>query len=238
MSASCRVLLPACLWLLGFSSVWSAPPPERLPLFRADQPFGQMDVDFYPLGWSKDGERLAFLNAYPNEASDERYWLFQIYDLVNDEALVSEEFRFWDEPEEYIAKFWAEHGPAIEAQLTEQEIVRSEFVLHTFPAVFGRYLDEYYQVDLRTESAEDPDWKLPAIRSTWLTVSNGEREKKVFEKSWDRWYPLAIGVIGYLPNPQKDRIAILVGSVKVGFERAPFPRHLEAVVGVRIGKKF
>ncbi|MFT5469484.1 MAG: hypothetical protein ACI8UO_004605 [Verrucomicrobiales bacterium] len=68
-------------------------------------------------------------------------------------------------------------------------------------------------------------------------IRNGVKSKRILEETWDQWFPLAAGVVGYLPSPTGDRIAILLVTAERGYEGAPHTRELR-LVGSRIGPKF
>ena len=100
-----RITLAVLLWALhhpvtpGFAA-----PPLELPVFPANALIEGLDEQIFPLGWAKDGERLAVLLAKPNEASDERTWKVQVIDLVSETLVLDEEILHVDQGG--IEGFW------------------------------------------------------------------------------------------------------------------------------------
>ena len=73
---------------------------------------------------------------------------------------------------------------------------------------------------LPNEAADERLWKVQV-----LDLVN---DKTVYEKEW---FQLAAGVVGYLPNPHGDRLAILIKTTHRGYEGPPHVRRLVVVGG-------
>ena len=213
-----------------------AAPPTPLKVFETKKEFIGLDEEIYPMGWTKNGERLAVLRAHPNEAADERLWQVQVLDLVNDKAILDEEIRHLDKGG--LPAFWAAHGKRVMALLAPHDIETSSFKLRRFPALLGKYRSEAYEFLIERTYGTEPNFRYRGLTSLNIKLSNQSGKTKViYNKQWKEWYPMAAGVVGYLPNPKGDRIAILLGMTHRGYESAPHIRDL-TIIGARLGEKF
>ncbi|MDA7922247.1 hypothetical protein N9B73_10865 [Verrucomicrobiales bacterium] len=227
---------------LSFFALFHAKPaaaePVELNLFPKNATFDGLDEQLFPLGWSKNGEHLAVLSARPNEAADERTWECRILDLVADKSLHTE--TFYIEGSGGIAPFWQANGAKVSALLDTFgiEFDSKPFQLHTFPALAGKYRGESYETVLTRGYAEEPLFGYRGVKHLKLALSNQEgKSKTILDLNYEEFFPIAAGTIGYLPNPQGNRIAVLLALTKRGYEGPPHVRTL-LVVGARIGEKF
>lgn len=217
--------------LLG--AVVFAAPPEKLDVFQTRVNFEGLDEEIYPLGWAKGGEHLALLRAHPNEAADVRLWEVQVIDLVNDKLVLNEEIRHLAEGG--LAAFWTDHGAKVEGFLKVHGVSAASFRLHRFPALLGKFRGGSYEAGLERTYATEPNFEYRGLTKLKLTLSSSTGESKtVFEESWKEWFPMAAGVLGYLPNPDGSRMAILMGTTYRGYEGPPHARDV-VVVGARVG---
>lgn len=231
----CAPLLVLCSFLFLPCGA-AAPPPKPLAVFSAKPAMQGLDDQLYPIGWSADGTNLAILTEKLNEAADEQTWTLDILDLKTDKPAHSQPFRV--DVETPLAKFWDQHGPAIEALLAKHKIRRNAFVLAPFPGLEGKFRSEVLEISLSVDHGQEPNFEYTGVRSAQLNLARASTESKtVFSKTWKQWYPLALGAIGYLPNPAGDRIAIVVARTDRGYEGPPHVRRL-MIVGAGIGSKF
>lgn len=229
-------VLAAIAWL-GTLPSFAADLPGPLKLFPVEAGMERLDMELYPLGWTASGEGFAYLVVRPQEAADERFWSLKLVDLVTDELIVDQELI--QETAGGIGDFWRIHGRTIEGLLSEHGVNRlGEIELRHFPALEGRFRSESYEVTVSRKYGEEPNFEYRGLKEFVVRVINGTgNTKTVFDQSWAEWYPLAGGVIGYLPNPQGDRLAIILAFTQRGYEGPPHTRLLE-ITGVRIGEKF
>ena len=222
--------------LLPLLAPLHAAPPEQLAVFSTGERFLGLDEEVFPLGWSKDGQRLGLLRAWPNEAADERLWKVEVLDLVEDKKVLEEEIRHLDEGG--FPAFWAAHGAKVLKLVEPHELIPAKAELRRFPALLGKFRGESYEVGLQRTYGVEPNFEYRGLTSLQLQMTNGSgKTKKVFEQKWTEWFPMAAGVVGYLPNPQGDRVAIVLGMTHRGYEAAPHIRRV-VVVGARVGEKF
>ncbi|MFT5469383.1 MAG: hypothetical protein ACI8UO_004504, partial [Verrucomicrobiales bacterium] len=185
--------------------------PHQLPVFSDQESQGraELDFEFYPLGWSESGEQLASLVAVPNEAEDERRWEVRIVDLVTDETLLAETVRHPSDGN--VRTFWAKHGDFVKEQMEARGIERRAFELSRFPAMLGTHGADVYEFVLARQYGAEPNFGYQGLNQLTVTlIRNGVKSKRILEETWDQWFPLAAGVVGYLPSPTGDRIAILL----------------------------
>ena len=212
--------------------------PVELNLFAKNATFAGLDEQLFPLGWSKNGEHLAVLSAKPNEAADERTWECRILDLVADKSLHTE--IFYIEGDGGITPFWQANGAKVSALLDTFGITFApkSFQRHSFPALAGKYRGESYETSLTRGYAEEPLFGYRGVKHLKLALSNQEgKSKDILDLHYEEFFPIAAGAVGYLANPQGDRIAVLLALTKRGYEGPPHVRTL-LIVGARIGEKF
>ncbi len=232
-----RITLAVLLWALQYPvTPGFAAPPLELPVFPANALIEGLDEQIFPLGWAKDGERLAVLLAKPNEASDERTWKVQVIDLVSETLVLDEEILHVDQGG--IEGFWLANENRVMELIKPHQVVPDEFHLHPFPALLGRLRSDSYEVSLTREYGKEPNIGYQGIRNLDVSLLNSEKEtKSIFKKSWNEWLPLASGVVGYLPNPQGSRIAVIIAITWRGYESAPHVRSF-FIVGAGVAENF
>ena len=232
-----RLTCAVLLWALHHTVTQGvAAPPFELPVFPSNALIEGLDEQIFPLGWAKDGERLAVLLAKPNEASDERTWKVQVIDLVSDNLFLDEEILHVDQGG--IDEFWAVNENRVVELIKPHQVVPDEFHLHPFPALLGRLRSDSYEVSLIREYGEEPNIGYQGIKNLEVLLLNSEKEtKSIFKRSWNEWLPLASGVVGYLPNPQGSRIAVIIAVTERGYESAPHIRSF-CIVGAGVAENF
>ena len=110
--------------------------------------------------------------------------------------------------------------------------------LRPFPALFGTLRSEIYEVASCTVRGPEPNFGYTGVEKLTVTLTkDGTRSKTIVEKTWPQWFPLAANVIGYIPNPDNSRIAVVTGLVQRGYEGPPHPRRI-LITGARLGEKF
>ncbi len=212
--------------LQGFTS----PVPKELRLFADVSP--EDDARLFPLGWSADGDKVAMLIAYSEQAADERRWEVRVLDLKARKAVFSEFYRV-DAPLE-IAGAWERIGDKIDAVCKTYGMVRGEAVLRPFPMFTGSHPPgqgpgRYQAVEahLSIERGKDADLGSLGIRKMEAVVSVGDdRDQVVGTEAWDSWIPMAAGIVGAIPNPKGNGMVVVVSVVRRGFEGPPHVRDL------------
>jgi hypothetical protein len=111
-------------------------------------------------------------------------------------------------------------------------------------AVGGRFFpvsakrrNETYEVALEAAREQQPEFGYRGISRLKISLTkDGSATKVILDKTWPRWFPLAVGVLGFSPNPDASRIAVVAGLVERGFGGPPHPGRLLGT-GARIGSK-
>lgn len=234
--------------LLNLSFAGPAPHPLRIFSSGSD-----LDTASNFVGWAKNGSQIALLNAQPWEAEGFRKWKLELINLDDDKVMVSTVINPGgsDDPgqdtgetntslvDEVVA-IWAKHGPAIDAICAKYGVTRAKAEVHRFPALLGRHRGEVIDVSLASTMKDDPllDYRgVQQLKVTAATKWNQSKSKVILNKTWDEFYPLAAGVIGYIPNPDNSRIAVIIGLVERGYEGSPHIRKI-LIIGSRTGEKF
>lgn len=212
--------------------------PVELNIFPSEANFAGLDEQLFPLGWSKSGEHLAVLTARPNEAADERAWEPRVMDLVADKSLHTE--TFYMEGDGGITPFWHANESKVISLLDTFGIQfdSPSFQRHSFPALEGKYRGESYEISIARDYSDEPGFGYRGVKRLQLNLSNQNgKSKAILDLKYDEFYPLAAASVGYLPNPQGDRIAVLVALTRRGYEGPPHVRTF-LIIGARIGEKF
>ncbi len=223
----CTILSGLILQLVA-----AGPVPKPLEMFPGKS---DLEAAVYPLGWANNGTHIALLIAQPNEAADERNWEVVITDLASDKVVFTKAIQY--PAEAGFARFWSEHGNAVEAACREQGVERVAMRVHPFPALLGRNGQDIYEAHLGTHWKEEPNFLYDGINKLELKLSNEGKEKTILEKSWPQWFPLSASLVGYIPNPEGTRIAVLLSLVERGYEGPPHTRHV-LITGSRVGERF
>lgn len=225
-------LISSVLTVLILQFAMAGPVPKPLEVFPGKS---DLEAAVYPLGWANDGTHLALLIAQPNEAADERTWEIVITDLATDKTVFTKRI---DHPAEAgFANFWAEHGAAVEAACEKHGVESVAMRVHPFPALLGQNGRDIYEAHLGTHWKEEPNFLYDGIHKLEFKLSKAGKEKTVLEKSWPEWFPLSASLVGYIPNPEGTRIAVLISLVERGYEGPPHTRHV-LITGSRVGDRF
>ena len=214
----------------------TAAPPALLPLFPERAPLTGIDDQLYPLGWSADGNLLAVLIEHFNEAADDQRWELLIQDLRTDKAVHTSQFEVPHDTS--LASFWTKHGNAVAGALTTHKIARADVPLHQFPGLLGRLRGTTLETSLTVVRGKEANFGYTGVKSAELRLTeDATKTKTVFKKSWKEFYPLAVGVSGYLESPSGERIAILLGVTRRGWEGPPHARSV-IIVGAGVDGLF
>jgi len=127
-------------------------------------------------------------------------------------------------------RFWKTKGESVTSLLKPYEIESADFKLHPFPLLLGKFRGKFYEAKIDRTYGTDPNREFVGIEAVNISLVSGkDKEKKIFEKQWEWSYPAAASVTGYIPNPQGDRVAILLGFVQYGYEGAPHIRNIQII---------
>jgi len=207
--------------------------PRETPLFiTATKEDDRMDERIFPIGWSGDG-KFAWLSRKVEEASDEGMWALSVLDTTNNKVVETVPFSFPDKPGSGVAKFWAKHGKAVQATLTKNGIKASAVVMDHLPVVLGRRRNYIVAADLALDEKKN-DFETLAVKSFKVNLRLAEKKSVVFEKSYDTFMPFAVSLGGCFHSPDERFGVIVVTALERGYEGAPHPRVVEAMVGFQL----
>jgi len=162
---------------------------------------------------------------------------------VRDQVVVSKIIPV--QPSDELAQFLAAHQAEVDAICKDHGVVRGQMEIHPFPALLdpvdGRRRSQAYEASFVTSRIDEPDKDQGDFRERLeVKLTSGSKTKTILDRSWPSWesgFARAMGIVGYLPNPDASRIAVIVGLVERGYEGAPHPRRI-LIVGAGVGSKF
>jgi len=199
-----------------------------------------MAAHLTPIGFSAAGA-FAYLELPPDEAVGCLLWELVVVDLVSDKVLERQSWR--DRPHEEcesvggLAQLYKTHGARWQAILDKHEIEPTELAIQPVP--FERSGDHIgVRLVVGRDQWEDGDLSVP-IGVSVRSRSHGEKTVgTVVERPgpamrfvWDH------SVVGMVVSPFEARAAVVVRSVRRGYEGPP---HVEDVVvfGASLDKGF
>ena len=209
--------------------------PNETPLFVTGANFESMDDRIFPLGWSADG-KFAWICKQSNEAADECNWLLTIQDMAKNKDVATEKFEMPDKPENGIARLWAAHGKAIAALLAKHAVKRTSPAMDHFPLVLGRHRSFVLQPILETVAGTHEDLQFGGVKSFQVFRSSGDKKAWFFQRKYDGYlFPFNVAIAGCFVSPDEAHAAIVITGCWRGYEGAPHPRKIEALVGCKTG---
>jgi hypothetical protein len=199
-----------------------------------------IDAVFYPLGWSKDG-KFAYAIEPPDEAVGSYFLNVYVQDLVTDKVLWSD--RYQSPPEsskglQSFAAYWMANETAMKARFKKYGIVPTqEGVLFAGPI---NYENDQIKYQVLKKLKAQPDLGNVAMVSEYqVEVASSRGKKSVHKETYKT--PLSVldvDVIGYLRGDDPERVAILVGGVKRGWEGPPHVTWFKVIgTNLRLGFK-
>lgn len=199
-----------------------------------------IDAIFYPLGWSKDG-KFAYAIEPPDEAVGSYFLNVYVQDLVTDKILWQDKYQSPPESKsgyQSFAAYWTANESAMKARLQKYGIApMQEGVLFAGPINYG---NDQVQYQVQKKLKAQPDFgNLAMVSEYQVEVSSASRGKKTVHKETYK-APLSVldvDVIGYLRGDDPERVAILVGGVKRGWEGPPHVTWFK-VVGTNLKRGF
>ncbi len=219
-----------CLALAGLllaTAFASSAQPARLPFAR---PTAGYTDDIHPIGWSADGERVAFLYRLSGGGATGSRYALRVQDLTTD-RLVADEILTSDEPdgEPRLATVWRTQQRRIRATLRQHGIRPSTVRMSRLPLTGT---GGPYRTSVETQRSGG------RTTSYTVTMRNGRgRTKTLGSESFGSYSsPTSIRVLGALRAPAGERVAILVEVSEPGYEAEGARRY--RLYGARIGARF
>ncbi|MDX1531747.1 MAG: hypothetical protein R3362_09495 [Rhodothermales bacterium] len=238
---SVLVLIAAVVGSAPGSAQPRFPTPHRLPLDPAAAA-PSTTSRLFPAGWSAVGA-FAYVYRRAPEAGEEGDWVLRVQDLRSDRLLAEMPLGnpLTDDPfgNRTLADAWAEHGTRIDSLLDAHAVVPADtLVLRPFPARLGPFQQTVLEAEVRTTPGTDPDFGYDGIAGLTLgLVQNRTARKRIHSERFPRYLPLGAGVLGYLESPHEERIAVVLGLVRRGWEGPPNVLDYR-IVGAGVGAQF
>lgn len=199
-----------------------------------------IDAVFYPLGWSKDG-KLAYAIAPPDEAVGSYFLNVYIQDLVTDKILWKDEYQSPPESNQgyrSFAAYWMAKAAGIQARFAKLGIEPTkEVVLFAGPINAG---NDQITYSVKKKLKAQPDFgNLAMVSEYQVEVASSLRGSKTVhkEKLKSPLSVLDLDVIGYMRSDDPERVALLVGGVKRGWEGPPHVTWFK-VIGANMKRGF
>ncbi len=232
------VPVPANLWNLDKQKL----DPYRYP-YNKDYPLLPefWEEQFYPLGYSKDGDRFAYMiDNIGNVAGIEHIEVF-VQDLKTDRILWKHELLTGEgNPENMdFDKFWKKDNKLILNALKIHGIVWSSGHLYAKDGDIRYSSDRLRYYALNKKALRD-GWYDPTVVHTRIYLESEKYgKKKVHEKIYEHQsYLLDIQPLGYFPPPKEGRrAAIIIGYLFPGYEGPPNDIHY-GIIGANLETGF
>jgi hypothetical protein len=187
--------------------------------------------NFYPIGWSKDGNFAYYVEPF-DEACGCYFAKLFILDLKSDKVLWAFEHQGEDfesdkkEGKPYsFATMWRANGKLFSGKLKEYGIEpQGRTTLLSFPA---SYKGDALTVDLKAKerdglTEEDRIYGVVgSLNLQLLSKRNGKKTILDYTYKKDDGLPLDVGTVGYLKSPFEPRIAIIMMEIYRGYEGPP-----------------
>lgn len=184
---------------------------------------------FYPIGWSNDGSKFAFLVEPADEACGCYFAHFVIQDVRDDKILWEKKYEGDERAEESLKTFWQANRREFSDRLDEHKIiVPKRFVLEKPDFAYkGDQLDARLAVNTKEE-----DFLSVSGDVTLQLVSKRAGAKTIYERKFDpkkleTFMDAELG--GVLVAPFEARAAVIVVETYRGYEGPPHITRLRIV---------
>lgn len=200
-------------------------------------PFSRtIDADFYPIGWSPSG-KFAYLTRLADEAvGDGPQFSLVIMDLVEDHTLFFSISDAQKDPlPEYLATpeyrekpleiFWKHHEAEFLPLLEKQKIRWTLPAFRTFPMAWkGDTITGILTTEM--DYVEDFAGEFVKRHQIFLKKAKAGTIKRAADHRSTAPYELILDLklLGFVPSPYEDRLALVVGVLKQGWEGPPHVR--------------
>jgi hypothetical protein len=194
--------------------------------------------NFYPLGWSADGEKFAYAIERGEEGAHAVFSGVFIQDLVTDK-IIWELKKVPQQGENTIENFWEENHQQILTQLNKNEIKLGSpgLEINTTSLV---YKGDRFSYTVKAKQATDG--QIVSYRVLLNSKSRGSKEisrekfKMINLQNGEYGSKEKIAVIGYFQGADKARVATLLGLMETGWEGRRVMRYKIIGASLKYGK--
>lgn len=205
--------------------------------------YGCLVEKLYPLGWSADG-KFAYLLEEANEAVQNTTIHFRVQDTESDKILAERTFKASDQPE-----YTEENDNYSVMGIWRAQELQYDSLLRQYNVQLGQGTEFYpiresgsdwpYTFTDQNKMRKNELFGIKEVDQHRLqAVQSGVGEKMILQQQYGK-YDLVIrtGVLGYFKSPFEERIAVLDGMEKRGYEGPPNVLKLQ-LVGCDLSKGF
>ena len=208
-------------------------------LFAPDLLEGMFVGDnFYPLGWSPDGEKFAYAIARGEEGGREMFSGIFIQDLVTDKVI----WKLKKTPQQSdntIENLWAENKQQVLAQLDKNKIKLGGAGLEINTTSLAYNGAEF---DYTVKAKQTTDGQITSYRVLLKSSAKGSKEiskatlKTIDRQNGDYGNKEKVAVIGYFQGANKARVATVLGLMETGWEGTRVMRYKIIGASLKYGK--
>ena len=194
--------------------------------------------DFYPLGWSPDGEKFAYMIVRGEEGGHEMFSGVFIQDLVTDNII----WKLKKTPrqgENTIENFWRENQQKIQAQLDKHKIKLGGAGLKINTTSLAYNGAEF---NYTVKAKQTTDGQIASYRVLLKSSTKGSKEiskatlKIIDRQNGDYGNKEKVAVIGYFQGANKARVATVLGLMETGWEGRRVMRYKIIGASLKYGK--
>jgi len=210
--------------------------PENIKTFEQEttHPGMFMEDQFYPIGWSANGEKLAYAIVHETDAAALFSVTVYIQDLVTDKLA-------WKTSKESengnFGTYWSSNYKKISAELDKNKIVFGENIARKQAPI--AYRDDVFGYNINRKESK----KGAQLVGYQLLLLSDKKGSKVISKASFSYKPeqpsgtkLKIQVAGHFQSPKEGRIALLVGILESGWEGSKIVRYKVIGASLKAGK--
>ncbi|MBR5645941.1 MAG: hypothetical protein IKX23_04810 [Treponema sp.] len=170
--------------------------------------------DIYALGFSKEG-LFAYITCRSVDGRGGSKVIFQIIDLVTDDIVNRIEKDTDDSYEiDAVKEMIFCEGSAMDKALKDNSIIINNCTWKTFPVT---HRGTKISVNIEKNILEEKEYDFLTKLDYKITASNGSGKEKILAQKKNQVLE-DVYACGYFENPYEDRIAVIIGEEKLGFE--------------------
>ncbi|MCK5810577.1 MAG: hypothetical protein KAH00_05780 [Cocleimonas sp.] len=194
--------------------------------------------NFYPLGWSPDGEKFAYAVARGEEGGHEMFSGVFIQDLVTDKVTWTLK-KTGPQSGNTIENFWGENYQKIQAQLDKNKIKLggAGLKINTTSLAYNGA-----NFDYTVKSKQTNDGQIVSYRVLLTSSVKGSKEiskatlKTINRQNGAYGNKEKVAVIGYFQGADKARVATVLGLMETGWEGTRVMRYKIIGASLKYGK--
>lgn len=194
--------------------------------------------NFYPLGWSPDGEKFAYAIVRGEEGGRETFSGVFIQDLVTDKVIWKLK-KTPQQSENTVGNFWRENHQQVRAQLDKNKIKLGGAGLEINTTSLAYNSAKF---DYTVTAKQTTDGQITSYRVLLKSSAKGSKEiskatlKTIDRQKGDYGNKEKVAVIGYFQGADKARVATVLGLMETGWEGTRVMRYKIIGASLKYGK--